>query len=338
MISSTNIVGNTGSGFAKVALLLALVLMSLSAYIRLVHSGIGCPDWPACYGRIGEPPSTQEAAVSGEAYERLIIEARQPLAWATPLHRLVASVLGLIVVFMTIVAFRSRRDRVIWLALLVLTVFLAVLGIKSGSLHNPAVIMGNLTGGFCMLGLLGWLVFKPRGQVANTSEKKLSGWTTMALVLLGSQILIGGLTSANFAATACQTFPDCQGSWLPGPALADALDLGRQHEVNAQGIVFGGAEGAAIHKTHRLVAVFTLAFLLVTSLVALGAGIQFRYVAFIIMLLVAIEFSVGVAAVVTSLPIGLAVAHNWLAALLLLSLLKLLSLSHASADTKDCLA
>ena len=184
---------------AVVSLLLVLMLVSVSAYLRLDNSGIGCADWPACYGKIGEPAS--EAPTIESTYERLGREAQEPLSWATPAHRLVASLLGLCILGMALASLRTRRDRAISLALLALTVFLAWLGIYSGGLHNPAVVMGNLLGGFTMLALLGWLVFR------NTKPKRrmypsVRGWVAVAVVLLCGQIALGGLTSANFAATA----------------------------------------------------------------------------------------------------------------------------------------
>ncbi len=204
---------------AVIALLLVVMLVSLSAYLRLAHSGIGCADWPACYGRIGEVPVVAAPMSTEDAYQKLVDESGKALAWATPLHRLVASVLGLLVVFMMLVALRQKKQRLLCFLLLALTVYLAVLGIRSGSLHDPAVVMGNLAGGFAMLGLLGWLVFSTGSR--GHPPARVAALTTLAVVALCLQILLGGFTSANFAATSCQTLPDCHGSWWPGPALCD---------------------------------------------------------------------------------------------------------------------
>jgi cytochrome c oxidase assembly protein subunit 15 len=311
---------------AKISLLLVIVLVSLSAYLRLAHSGIGCADWPECYGRIGEPVSISQPVTTENAYQRMVEQANEPLAWATPLHRLVASVLGLLIVFLTFVAVRRKKQRLITLTLLVLTVFLAVLGIRSGSLHNPAVVMGNLAGGFCMLGLLGWMVFR-KGPKTRYESGALKIMAIFAIVVLSIQIVLGGLTSANFAATSCQTLPDCHGSWLPGSALLTAFDLSHQHEVTPLGQAIGGQERLAIHKAHRISAVLALAVILVTAFTALRAGSRYRVPAIVLMALVTLEFGVGIAAILMSLPIGLAVAHNWMAGLILLALLKLTALS-----------
>jgi len=318
------------SALARISLLLVIVLVSLSAYLRLAHSGIGCADWPACYGRIGEPPAATQPESTADAYQQLVEASNQPLSWATPLHRLVASVLGLLVVFMAFLSIRAKRQRLISFALLALTVYLAVLGIRSGSLHDPAVVMGNLAGGFGMLGLLGWMVFSPareRHQQAREHAGPVRCLAISAIAILSLQILLGGLTSANFAATSCQTLPDCHGSWWPGSALMTAIDLGREHQVTSAGQAIGGPERLAIHKAHRLGSVLTLAVTILAALFAFRADSRYRSAAVFILALVSAEFLIGIGSVLTGLPISLAVAHNWFAGLILLALLKLLSLS-----------
>ena len=329
---------------ALISLLLVILLVSLSAYLRLAHSGIGCADWPACYGEIGSNASGNGASGNdqrandladppplraADAYRKLVDGSGRALAWATPLHRLVASVLGLFVLALCFTALLRKRQRLLGAALLGLTVYLAILGIRSGSLHDPAVVMGNLAGGFCLLGLLGWLVFSfgSRGH----PPRRVALLATVAGLLLCAQILLGGLTSANFAATSCQTLPDCHGGWWPGPALAVAMDLTRTHEVTASGQAVGGEERIAIHRAHRLGAAAVLLAATLAAAVACVANPRFRTVALLIMALVAAEFALGVAAVVTGLPITLAVSHNWFAGLLLLAVLKLLALSTGTA-------
>ena len=310
---------------AITALLLVIVLVSLSAYLRLAHSGIGCADWPACYGRIGEPPVVTEPVPVQDAYQQLVRESNQPLSWATPLHRLVASVLGLLVLFITFLSIRAKRQRLASITLLALTIYLAVLGIRSGGLHDPSVVMGNLAGGFCMLGLLGWMVFSS-GEHRGDSPG-LRWLTLVAIAVLCVQILLGGLTSANFAATSCQTLPDCHGSWWPGSSLATALDLSRKHEVTESGQAIGGDERMAIHKAHRLGSLLTVFITMIAALAAWRAGPAYRVIAMVIAALLSFEFLLGITAILTSIPISLAVAHNWFAGLLLLSLLKLLALA-----------
>jgi cytochrome c oxidase assembly protein subunit 15 len=305
---------------ATAALLLVIVLVSLSAYLRLDHSGIGCAAWPACYGNIGLPEARTPTV--DDAYQRLLEESRQPLSWATPLHRLVASVLGLTILALCLMSLRIRKNRVISLGLLALTVFLAWLGIRSISLHDPGIVMGNLGGGFAMLGLLGWMVFRKEHPQTHTFSR-LRAASTAAIVVLGAEIFLGGLTSANFAASACQTVPDCHGSWLPGSNLATAFDLSREHQISETGIVLGGPERADIHKLHRLVAVLTVLSVVTAAVFAIRTRSNLRIVGSVVLVIVILEFAVGVSAILTDIPIGVAVAHNWLAGILLLALLKL---------------
>jgi cytochrome c oxidase assembly protein subunit 15 len=308
---------------ATISLLFVIALVSVSAYLRLNNSGIGCANWPDCYGLIGAP--AEEVPTVGSTYERLAVEAQQPMSWATPVHRLVASVLGLLVLGMAILSLLRKRDQLLSFTLLGLTVFLAWLGIYSGGLHSPAVVMGNLGGGFAMLALLGWMVFRDAPARRNVPTAVRS-WIIAAILLLCMQIGLGGLTSANFAASACQTVPDCHGSWLPGHNLSTAFDLTRRHEIGPTGMALGGPERADIHKLHRVFSLVTLLAVVVAGVLAFRAKLGVAAVA--VIALVASEFSVGVAAILTDLPIGIAVAHNWLAAILLLGLLRLLAASN----------
>jgi cytochrome c oxidase assembly protein subunit 15 len=103
-----------------------LLLISLAAFLRLDHSGIGCTPWPECYGNVG---AERDIA---PLHERLIQDVTTANAWVTPVHRLVATVLGLLVLALTILSIQERRDRCASLALLLLTVCLAIIGVKSG--------------------------------------------------------------------------------------------------------------------------------------------------------------------------------------------------------------
>ena len=309
---------------AIIGLILVMSLVSLSSYLRLDHSGIGCTPWPECYGNIGT--ETDEPDLES-TYERLVAEARQPMSWARPMHRLIASVLGLLVLGIVGLSLRSQRHRALSFTLLGLTVFLAWLGIYSEGLHSPAVVMGNLGGGFAMLGLFGFLVFDKSG---DSDLNKLGDsyfisnhWVSAAIGLLCLQILLGGLTSANFAAASCQTLPHCHGMWLPGGDLWTAFDLSRSHEINDEGVVIGGNERAAIHMLHRIFALLTAAVVLAVGVQAVRNNQALRPIGIFVCLVVGIEFLVGVTAVQSNIPIGVAVSHNWLAGLLLLGLLKL---------------
>ena len=308
---------------ARAALALVLLLVVLSAYLRLSDSGVGCDGWPGCYARIGAPPATLAAVPPDQVYDQLVEQGRERLAWATPLHRLVASVLGVVVLVLVLVALRQRRHRRAALAAFALVVFLATLGLWSGGLHSPAVVMGNLYGGFCLLGAIGWIAWRESSSAGVAADPRLARIVLLATALLAGQVALGGLTSANFAATACPTVPACNGVWLPDASLGVALDLSRQHAIDAEGRATGGPERVAVQVAHRWFAVFTAFAVMLAATFAFSLGLEF--LALVLIGLVGAEVGVGVAAVLTPLPIELAVAHNALAGVLLLAMLGLLA-------------
>lgn len=319
-------------------LVLVAALVVLSAYIRLNHAGLGCADWPACYGRIGAAERLANGHATADtvsAYQQLANEKHTPQSAAITAHRVIASLLGIGIITLTFTAIARRHKGapvLLPVLLLALTLFLAVLGNWSGGLHRPAVVLGNLIGGFGMLALL-WLLWLRSHRTADggyAAPHALRIWIDFGLALLIVQILLGSLTSANFAALACTTFPDCYGNWLPGTALAKAFDILRVLPVNGAGVVSGGNELQAIHMAHRLGAWLTFITLTGIALLAIRAGDIYRASGIIVLVLLLSEILIGVSAVLTGIPIALATAHNALAALLLLSML---SLHHKTRTT-----
>jgi cytochrome c oxidase assembly protein subunit 15 len=316
---------------AIISLVLILLLVALSSYLRLEHSGIGCSPWPDCYGNIG---AAVEVAETSNVYERLLAEAAQPMSWARPLHRLVAAVLGMLVLGLAIMSVNYREHRRESFALLGLTVFLAWLGIYSEGLHSPAIVMGNLGGGFAMLCVCGWLVFGSESRSEGVAGS-LKTWSLVALVVLSMQILVGGLTSANFAASACMTLPDCHGAWLPGNALWTAFDLSRSVATTADGFVIGGPERTAIHILHRLISLLTFTTVAVVGYLAIRAGSRLLIPGVFICVVVLLQMTTGISAVRFDIPISIAVSHNWLAALLLLGLLRIRAIGRANVSARS---
>ncbi len=315
--------------FSSLALGLVMVLIAISSYIRLSHSGLGCQVWPQCYARIGQPHSASalnQARQPGPP-------AQQPHSWAQPLHRMVASLLGVVITALLALAWITRNR---WhggrrclagaLALFLLTLGLAVLGTYSGGLHNPAIVMGNLYGGMLMLLLLGWMTLAGAVRpVTGLFHARLRRMAWLVLLLIMVQVGLGGLTGANFAATACTTFPDCHGQWFPDETLLQAMDLSRAVEVNNGGYAVGGTQRQAIHLTHRIAAWLLGIAVLMLSLAAWRQNLKAASLCIVVLL--GLEIGVGIAAIYMQLPIILAVSHNWLAGLMLLCTLWLLALS-----------
>ena len=310
-----------------VALVLTMLVIVLGAYTRLSDAGLGCPDWPGCYGQLlGVPEQPAEIEKAEQAYPGWRVEVDK--AWIEMVHRYFAGGLGLIILMLTVFAFiTAKHRRGLMLFLLGLVTFQALLGMWTVTLLlQPLVVVAHLLGGFAVLSLLWWLYldrwFEPKQ--ATVQNKAFYKITLVALVLLLMQITLGGWTSSNYAALACIDFPLCQGLWIPDADYQGAFRF-LVDEQNYEYGVLDSPQRTAIHFSHRLGALIVVVFFVVflTKLFAQGSALM-RRVALSIAALLVVQIMLGISNIVFSLPLAVAVLHNAVAALLLLSLLLLL--------------
>ena len=315
---------------AWAALGLTLIVVLLGAYVRLSDAGLGCPDWPGCYGRLLDlPDEPRQIAEANAAYPQRPVEPEK--AWKEMIHRYCAGLLGLLVLTLAGLAWRNRRDPAQPLALplilLGLIIFQSLLGMWTVTWQlKPIVVMGHLLGGLATLSLLTWLILRQGhdGQEQRRTEQRhLRGYALVGLALLVGQIALGGWTSANYAALACPDFPTCQTRWIPPLELGEAFTLWRGLGVSYEGGVLGNDARVAIHWLHRLGALTVLLYFgwLVGRL--WNADRTLRPIAGSIALLLMLQITLGIANVLLRLPLPIAVAHNAGAALLLLALVTL---------------
>lgn len=318
------------------AVVLALVVVILGAYTRLSDAGLGCPDWPGCYGHLTVPSHPEAVAQANEAYGHRPVEAGK--AWKEMVHRYAAGLLGLLVLGLAVRAWRQGRHRLLATATLVLVVFQAALGMWTVTLLlKPVVVMAHLLGGFTVLSLL-WLgylnarSFVPQRRSPPIVLRRLALGALAVLVL---QIALGGWTSANYAALACPTFPKCLGEWWPPMDMADGFVLWRGLGVNYEFGVLDSPARVAVHMAHRAWAVVALLCVGgVAVLTALREAGALRAAATAVLLLLVVQVSLGVANVWLSLPLPVAVAHNAVAALLLLAVLALIHTLYRSGTRR----
>ncbi len=323
---------------SQLAAALALLVVVLGAWVRLTDAGLGCPDWPGCYGLLGVPTAEHEVAQANAAFPERPVE--QGKAWREMIHRYLASTLGLLVLTLaTMAVLRRRRDPaqpvVLPLALVVLVIAQGMLGMLTVTLLlKPVVVMGHLLGGMSTLVLL-WLLalrsapsptptpstVEPRRPLAPT----LRTLSLAAVAVVFMQIALGGWTSTNYAAMACPDFPTCQGQWLPGADFAEGFVMWRGLGVNYEGGVLDGPARTAIHLAHRIGALVTLLAVGSIALILLlrGRASAVRASAAVTLTVLAAQLTLGVVIVLKMLPLGLAVAHNLTAALLFLSVVTL---------------
>lgn len=312
--------------FVLFACLLAFAVILLGAYTRLADAGLGCPDWPGCYGQLTVPEN--EAAVVEKHYlEQRALEPDK--GWKEMVHRYFAGTLGLVILAIAIWSWLRRRhdpDQPVGLPtlLLVLVIFQALLGMWTVTLLlKPVVVMGHLLGGFATFSLLVLLALRsaPRRPLVVRNSWKNAGMIGIAILV--AQIALGGWTSSNYAALACLDFPTCHGSWAPEMDFGEAFVMWRGLGVNYEFGVLDHPARTAIHVTHRIGALVTfvyLAWLVVGVMRSTGA---LAGAAMLVGLLLLVQVALGIGNVLLHLPLSVATAHNGVAALLLISLIYL---------------
>ena len=298
---------------------LAFAVVVLGAWVRLTGAGLGCPDWPGCYGRmvIGPDGSRLEAAIEGGK------------AWREMVHRYAAGALGLGIVTLAVVALRNRRRGAsgpvaLPAALVILVVLQAALGAWTVTLRlQPAVVVAHLLGGMAILGLLWQLYLGPSSRPARPRPGWVRPAAAVGIAVLAFQIALGGWTSANYAALACPDFPTCHGSWWPDGDYRAGFRLWQESGSGFEGGVLSVEARIAIHVVHRIGALVTVLYLggLCAAIMRWGrpAG-GFAAATLAVFVLLVVQAALGVSNVWLGLPLGAAVAHNAAAALLLLAL------------------
>ncbi len=310
------------------ALILTLGVVVLGAYVRLSDAGLGCPDWPGCYGKL--TPHHASEMINQAQVEQPGGPVTPAKAWKEMVHRYFAGALGLLVLAIAVLAWRLRRDSRggpgLPMALLALIVFQALLGMWTVTLLlKPMVVTAHLLGGMATLSLLLWLWLRERDQFGHAYYARADHLHRIALLGLGLvilQIALGGWVSTNYAALACTDYPRCQGVWVPEMDFEHSFTLHRELGETADGDFLPLEALTAIHWVHRMMALIVFATLvrLVTRLFRTPG---YKGMGVLIGMLLLIQFSLGISNVLFSLPIAVAVAHNAGAALLLGSLVLL---------------
>ncbi len=325
--------------FKKLALIaaaLALFVVVLGAYVRLSDAGLGCPDWPGCYGSLSVPQSESALQHAQTAYPDKPVEGHK--AWKEMIHRYFAGTLGLLVVGIFVAGWRARKSIKVspWMPtfLGLLIAFQAALGMWTVTLLlKPAIVTAHLIGGMSTLAILVWIAHRHWGLVSERylQSSHLRFWVRGALVVLFAQIFLGGWTSTNYAALACTDFPTCHGAWFPEMDFANAFHLVRELGVDAAGKTLQLTAYTAIQWAHRVGALVTFVYLGLLGLRLLKQP-QLKKIAHIMLGLLVLQIALGVANLLLHLPLVLAVGHNMGAALLLTAVVvlnsKITDISH----------
>jgi heme a synthase len=305
---------------------LAVVVVLLGAFTRLADAGLGCPDWPTCYGHLWVPSSEADIASANQQFADTPVETDK--TWPEQFHRIVAGTLGLLVLGLAVCAWRERRSMVkphkLAYFLCVLIVIQALFGMWTVTLKLwPQVVTAHLLGGFATLSLL-WLMVQRLGdyQWHLGTMPKLSGikrWAVVSLLIVIVQIMLGGWTSSNYAALACMDLPTCQGYWLPDMNFSQGFNLTQHIGPNYLGGMLDNEARVAIHFSHRIGAIITAAVILFMAYQLWWMNTpQSRRWGLILISVLALQVGLGVTNILAAIPLPVAVAHNGVGALLLL--------------------
>ena len=310
-----------------VATLLAFAVIALGAYVRLSDAGLGCPDWPGCYGHwLGVPDAPHEQHAAAQAFPDRPVDTGK--AWKEMLHRYLAGALGLLILTLTLISWRKEmRDRqspALATALLGVVGLQAALGMWTVTLLlKPVIVTLHLIGGMSTLSLLAGLVMARQTTAADTPGRPpASPLALVALLAVIIQIALGGWVSSNYAALACPDFPTCQGQWLPPMDFSHAFTLYRELGQTADGQLLPLTALTAIHWAHRLGAIL-VALIVGTLAFSLIRRQGWRPWGSLLASLLLVQIALGIGNVLWSLPLALAVAHNLGAACLLTATLSI---------------
>ncbi len=314
------------------------VVVVVGAFVRLTNAGLGCPDWPGCYGQISPAHAAHDIAQAVTAQGGTHGPVSIQKAWHEMLHRYLAGILGLLILGISVMAWVQRQrlaqSPLLASALLLLVMFQAALGMWTVTLLlKPVIVTLHLMGGMATLALLTWLAMRQWQPVAKLQPQSgqvpvLRKWALLGLMLLVAQITLGGWVSTNYAALACIDLPTCHGEWVPKMDFQHGFQLLRELGHTAAGDKLSYDALTAIHWTHRVGAVVVTLYLAWLALMTTRV-VALRNLAITLGVLLVAQVLLGISNILTGLNLAVAVAHNAGAALLLVVLVVLVVLNSA---------
>lgn len=318
-----------GFWLALTATLMAVTVVILGAFTRLVDAGLGCPDWPGCYGHFWAPMTEDQIAVANASFPEIPVDHSK--TWPEMVHRYFASTLGLLIIGLVMIAVKHRHREA---QPFKLPIFLLAFVILQGAFGAwtvtmkllPQVVTAHLLGGFTTTMLLvlltfrlsGWR-FKKLGQLPRW--KKPIKLATMTLAVVIMQIFLGGWTTSNYAALSCPDFPKCQTQWWPEMDFISGFDVLHPVGPNYLGGTLELPARTAIHLSHRIGAIVVTVFSLALAFALWRA--RLTQWALGVLVFLTIQVSLGISNVVFSLPLTIAVLHNLFGAVLMIYLVLL---------------
>ena len=310
------------SKLSFVGALFTLIVISLGAWVRLTDAGLGCPDWPGCYGLLTTPDTVDELAKAREYYPNADIDVGK--AWREMLHRYMAGLLGLYVFFITYISIKySKRSYTLPVLISILIIIQAIMGMLTVTmLVKPTIVTTHLFFGMLTATLL--FINSLKYSNISMSPEKIPAIALFIIIItwvfLIIQILLGGWTSTNYASLACTDFPKCLDQWYPKEMIFnEAFNVINLPDVNYEGGILAYGAKVAVHYTHRITALI-LTFVFISALYVvfkLNKHSLLKKIMSISIIFFILQVILGISNVVYSLPLNIAVWHTMNAAILM---------------------
>ncbi len=295
----------------------------LGAFTRISDAGLGCPDWPGCFGEITAPFSDAELSEALTQYP-IDVHVSPYKAWLEMIHRYAASLFGGIIILVAFQLYRSENNsfkKMMSILLIGLVLFQGALGMWTVTLKlHPLIVMGHLLGGMLLTSIMAWLFFdsiKPR-KIFTPQMPSVAKWIRWGIGLLAFQLVLGGWTSATYSGTVCATFPYCEGSFFPSMDFMSGFTLFQKWGENYQGGIMTHNARMAVHMVHRYYAFIVSMFFIVAAVKSLAYPSISKFWPAVVLGVLSIQVALGILNVWWYLPISLAVLHNFFGLMLLL--------------------
>ena len=320
---------NTLTNICYFAATFTLIVISVGAWVRLTDAGLGCPDWPGCYGILSTPDTESELLRAKELYPDSVIDIGK--AWREMFHRYLAGTLGILVFIITFLMLKYAKHvpKIYPISLSILIVIQSTMGMLTVTqLVKPTIVTTHLILGMTTAGLLLWkgLQIKLKNKI-DQIDFKLVNLIFICILALILQIILGGWTSTNYASLACTDFPKCLNQWWPSNMnYSDAFTVLNLPNINYETAPMVYEAKLAIHFTHRIGAlILTLLYAaLFIYLFYIQSNKTLKSIGIIVFLVFIFQIFLGISNVLMSLPISVAVLHTVNASILLLSMITLL--------------
>jgi len=314
---------------ARGATILCVVVVVVGAWVRLTDAGLGCPDWPGCYGHVHPAQLTERIDDINAAFPDRPFDYTKALN--EMVHRYIASTLGLLIIVLAGLSVWNRRDprqpRVLPWVLLATVLLQGLLGMWTVTLLlKPLIVTLHLLGGLTTLSLLWWLSLAPERRELKAAERRVRRLAIVAMGFVIVQVALGGWTSTNYAAAACTDFPKCQERWWPDMDFGDAFVLWRGLGIDYEGGVLDAPARVAIHYVHRIGA-YVVTVLLVTLAIAAwrrARTLPVQLCAVAVLAALLLQLAIGMNLIWQGWPLWLGTAHNAGAAAVVLAMIALL--------------